>query len=297
VIHEILFIPANVLPSMVGTKMASGFVTDVRAALLRGCVNKLSRIWLHLRWRRLGAGRRSVVSAVRGLTRRPQRVLMEGRPRRAARQQGAVFMGWEQGWRVKGVPEERRYASAEEAIKAARRVRRMIPNRTKGKKETGGRRPNHITAERIHHSRGKLFEQFLEEMGFDKLSDTDKLRLMDSFKLGGQELFAKWKQRRYEGWVPVKTVRFLDYTDRKVILILKEDGTTIEVPLEEPEDSKKKGRKATRGKPKHCASCGMRIATGIAAGRTQCASCKPAVTAEGFFAAVQKAELKKKASK
>ena len=206
-------------------------------------------------------------------------------------------MGWEKEWRIKGIPEEQRYASAEEAIKAARRVRRMIPNRTKGTKETGGRRPNMITAERIHHSRGKLFEKFLEEMGFDKLSDTEKLRLMDSFKLGGQELFAKWKQRRYEGWVQIKSVRFLDYADRKVILVTKEDGTTVEVPMEEDKDAKKKGRKATRGKPKHCASCGIRIASSIAAGRTQCASCKPAVTAEGFFAAVQKSQLKKKESK
>ena len=139
-------------------------------------------------------------------------------------------MAWNNDFRIKNVPKDERYDSIEDAERSRRRVRRMVPNRNKGKKETGGRRPNYITAERINHSKGKKFDQFLEVMGFTGLSDPEKLALMDSSKLGGSEVFAQWKQREHEAWVPVKRVVVYSYSDRDVIKVMRADGTVEEVP-------------------------------------------------------------------
>jgi len=110
--------------------------------------------------------------------------------------------GWNLLFRNEGTPDDTRHANFEEAEACRRRVRRMTPDRTKGKKESGGRRPNPITAERIVHSQGKLFEKFIESLGVaaEGWTDYQKLQLMDSRKNGGLEVFATWKQSRVEGW-------------------------------------------------------------------------------------------------
>jgi hypothetical protein len=202
-------------------------------------------------------------------------------------------MAWNNEFRIDGTPADTRYSSIEEAEKARRRVRRMVPNRTKGKKETGGRRPNKITCERMHHSKGKKWDEFLEAMGFTQLSEAEQLLLMDSSFLGGNEVFAKWKQREHEKWTPIKRVVVYSYSTREVIKVQLADGTIVEEEYKSPASERKKRLKTQRAikrssKPKYCATCQTKLPTSIASHETKCKACQPVAAADSFFANIMK---------
>ena len=191
-------------------------------------------------------------------------------------------------WRAEGVKKDPRYKDVADAERARRRVNQIIPNNPKGKKQGGGRRPNRITAERVHHSRGKKWPQFLEEMGYDKLSESDQLLLMDSFGNGGNEVFARWKQREYDAWVTIKRVVIYDYAFKgRMIRVLMSDGSVVEQPYES-EDKQKKKVKVTSGKKRgtSCTTCGVSLPTTRSG--SECSVCSQSVTAAAFFNALQK---------
>lgn len=194
-------------------------------------------------------------------------------------------------WRMEGTPEETRYESVVDAERARRRVHRMVPKGPKGKKQTGGRRPNPITAERVHHSRGRKWEEFLKATGYDRLSEHEQLLLMDSFKNGGREVFANWKQREYERWLVIDRVTVLDFATGKKIAVQLSDGSVIYQDYVDPKDEqrKKKVRKA-KIKPAHCDSCGVKLPN-VFRKRGQCVACRPALSAQKFFESLNKKKM------
>ena len=219
------------------------------------------------------------------------------RQQEASREAERKKNGWEGcDWRMEGCPEETRYESVQQAERARARVQRMKPNGPKGKKQTGGRRPNFITAERIHHSRGKKWEEFVAHMGIENLSEYEQRQYFDSFNNGGQELFQKWKQRQYESKVVVDRVVVLDYGDRKMIVVRDpETGELKQVPYVDPEEKAEKTKRAVKrsrnSKPKYCVECGMSIALARSAHSDKCSSCAPmSVALASFKAAVKKTQ-------
>lgn len=123
------------------------------------------------------------------------------------------------------MPAETRFKSVADAERARRRVARMKPTGPKGKKQTGGRRPNNITVSRIHHSRGRKWDQFVAEMGIEHLSEYEQRQLFDNFSNGGQEVFAQWKQKQYEDRVVIEKVRYLDFGNGKKMCVEQDPET------------------------------------------------------------------------
>ncbi len=188
-------------------------------------------------------------------------------------------------WRVKGVPEDDRFDSIKDAIKRQKTVQGWKPQRLKSRREARSKRPCPETAERVHHSRGKKWKEFIQRMG-NNFSEQEALMMMDSSKIGGNEVFAKWKQREYEAWKTIDTVRILEFADRRVIMVRQKDGTVTEVPFIEPEGEKKTKKRSAR-KIKNCTTCDSRLSSSERH-RKECTKCRPVITATAFFQSLTK---------
>jgi phage/plasmid primase-like uncharacterized protein len=188
-------------------------------------------------------------------------------------------------WRIKGIPEDDRFDSIKDAIKRQKTVQSWKPQRLKSRREARSKRPCRETAERVHHSRGKKWAEFIQRLG-NNFSEQEALRMMDSSRIGGNEVFATWKQREYEAWRTIDTVRILEFADRRVIMVRQKDGTVTEVPFIEPE-GEKKTKKRFAGKIKNCATCSSRLQSSERH-RKECTKCRPVVTATSFFQSLTK---------
>jgi type I site-specific restriction-modification system R (restriction) subunit len=132
-------------------------------------------------------------------------------------------------WRMEGVPEDKRYESTEEAIRRAKEIEKIKPQRLQGSREAKSLRPDPIVAKRIYHSRGHKWDEFREEIG-GKVKDHELLSFMD------HDEFGRWKQAQYEGWTVEK---------REVVLDMANTANPI------PPEPKKKKSKRKKKKKKH----------------------------------------------
>lgn len=132
-------------------------------------------------------------------------------------------------WRIEGVPEDKRYDSTDEAIRRAKEIERIKPERLQGRREAKSLRPHPIVCKRVHHSRGHKWEAFREEIG-GKMAEPDLLAAMD------HDTFGFWKQAQYEGW---------SVEEREVVLDIANTSEPI------PKEPKKKKTKRKKKKRKH----------------------------------------------
>lgn len=199
---------------------------------------------------------------------------------------------WGPEWRIEGTPLETRFASAAEALAKGRAVQEIKPRRLKGRREAKSTRPGPEIAERLHHSKGKKWEKFLESLGM-QLSEREQLLLMDGRKSGGSGMFGDWKQGVYKDRRELKSEIFFDTFNGRMVAKPGEDGKMILVPhvetdpeiMEQQEKKRAKQRRAVdpNSRNKFCDVCGVKLPLAEVGKQNCCKTCRPGLSVEDFM--------------